>query len=67
MNIEASKWIENNYKWLVKEFNNKWVGASAEGYLSSGESFEFALRDIQKQNISLSDVVFIYLTEEAIQ
>jgi hypothetical protein len=67
MNIEASTWIEENYKWLVREFNNKWVGASAKGHMGSGESFEIALGEIQKRKLPLSEVVFIYVTDEPIQ
>ena len=67
MNREASAWIEENYEWLVKEFNNKWLGASAKGYAGSGESFDVALRNIQAQDFALSDVVFIYLTQDTIQ
>lgn len=67
MNLEASVWIENNYEWLVKEFNNKWIGASSEGYIGSGESFDFVLREVQERKFPLSEVVFIFLTEEAIQ
>lgn len=67
MNLEASTWIENNYEWLVKEFNNKWIGASSEGYIGSGESFDFVLRDVQERDFPLSKVVFVFLTEEAIQ
>ncbi len=67
MNIKASSWVKDNFEWLVKEYGNKWVGASSEGYVSSGDTFDLALRDIEEKQIPLSEIVFIYLTEEAIQ
>ncbi|MEX2567485.1 MAG: hypothetical protein WD431_16185 [Cyclobacteriaceae bacterium] len=67
MNEDASTWIDNNYEGLVKEFNNKWVGATAEGVKGSGQSFDVALEDIKSQEIPVSEVVFIYLTNEVIQ
>ena len=67
MNLEASAWIQNNYETLVKEYNNKWIGASADGYAGSGESFDFVLREVQERKLPLSKVVFIFLTEEVIQ
>lgn len=67
MNIEASLWVKNNFESLVREYSNKWVGASSEGYVSSGDTFDLALRDIEERQIPLSEIVFIYLTEEAIQ
>ncbi len=67
MNIKASSWVKDNFEWLVKEYGNKWVGASSEGYVSSGDTFDLALRDIEEKQMPLSEIVFIYLTEEAIQ
>lgn len=67
MNIEASAWIESNYEWLVQEFNNKWLGASSDGYVVVGETFDLALQETLKREVHLSDIVFIYLTTEIIQ
>jgi len=67
MNIEASVWIENNYEWLVQKFNNKWLGASSDGFVVAGESFDLALEETLRREVNLSDIVFIYLTTEIIQ
>lgn len=63
----ASDWLERNWEWLIKEYNNRWIGASSEGVVGAGESFDLALVGIRQREIALSEVVFVFLTEEAIQ
>jgi hypothetical protein len=67
MNKMASDWLDNNWQWLIKEYNNKWVSASPEGLVGFGITFDIALENTQARNISLSDVVFVYLTDDPIQ
>jgi len=67
MNKMARDWLERNWESLIKEYNNQWIGASSNGYVGAGKTFDLALADIQAREISLSDVVFVYLTDEAIQ
>lgn len=66
MNKVESDWLENNWEWLLREFNNKWIGVS-DGYVAAGETFDLALENIQARGVSLSDAVFVFLTDDPIQ
>ena len=63
----ASEWIDENWNWLVTEFRNQWIGATAKVETGAGMTFDITLKIFQEREIPLSDVVFVFLTDEAIQ
>jgi hypothetical protein len=63
----GSSWIEKHWIELETEYNNQWVAASHSRVMANGETFDLVLNELFRQEVRISDVVFVFLTKDVIQ